>query len=262
LEDDVIVHSRLDSRHLAANVLGDPSERDVFIYLPPGYEASDRRYPVAYLLHALGDSAATQVTPAAEGPRWQPPLEDVLDPVFGRLRVPPMIVVIPDGWSSYGCGQWVDSSVTGNFEQYVIHDVIPFVDAAYRSIPTAASRGVFGFSSCGFGSWTLASQHPDVLGAMAVLSADSWLDMTHKYMLFNWRGRVENLKQLRGIFLDAGQKDDHNLHWGHRLLSHYLTEAGVAHVHTENPGNHGGRWPERYQMALTWLADVLEHAPS
>jgi hypothetical protein len=60
LEEHVIVHSRLDSRHLAANLLGDPSERDVFVYLPPGYEASDRRYPVAYLLHALGDSAATR----------------------------------------------------------------------------------------------------------------------------------------------------------------------------------------------------------
>jgi pimeloyl-ACP methyl ester carboxylesterase len=326
----VIVHSRLDSLHLAGNLLGDPSERDVFVYLPPGYEASDRRYPTAYLLHALGDSAASHINPETDGQRWVAPVEDVLDPVFGRLGVPPMIVVIPDGWSSYGCGQWVDSPVTGNFEQYVIHDVIAFVDKTYRTIPTAASRGVFGFSSGGFGSWNLASRHPDVLGAMAVLSADSWLDMTHKSMLYkyldsiwpeapdgpvkgnfwseivynysatyspnvdnppyfvdlpmafpsgelrrdvwdrwlafdpvvNWRDRVDNLKQLRGIFLDAGQKDDYNLHWGHRLLSHYLTEAGVPHVHTENAGNHGGRWPERYQVALKWLSDVLEHAPS
>ena len=51
-------------------------------------------------------------------------------------------------------------------------------------------------------------------------------------------------------------------HWGHRLLSHYLTEAGVPHLHTENPGNHGGRWPERYQVALQWLSDVLERDPA
>ena len=48
----MIVHLRVDSSHLAGNLLGDPSERDLFVYLPPGYEASGgRRYPTAYLLH-------------------------------------------------------------------------------------------------------------------------------------------------------------------------------------------------------------------
>src|SRR4051794_41855202 len=124
------------------------------------------------MLHAYGEPAAQAIQGALDGPRWQPPLQDVLDPVFGRMGVPPMIVVMPDGWSSWGCGQWVDSPVTGNFEQYVIQDVIPFVDNTYRTLPSAPGRGVFGFSSGGFGSWNLASKHPDVLGAMAVLSAD------------------------------------------------------------------------------------------
>jgi hypothetical protein len=46
----------LESSHLAANLLGDPSERDVFVYLPPGYEESDGQYPTAYLLHACGQT--------------------------------------------------------------------------------------------------------------------------------------------------------------------------------------------------------------
>jgi S-formylglutathione hydrolase len=118
--------------------------------------------------------------------RWRPPLEDVLDPVFGRMGVPPMVVVIPDGWSRWGCGQWVDSPVTGNFEQYLIHDVIPHVDATYRTIPSPRSRGVFGFSSGGFGAWNLASRNPDIFGAMAVLSGDTFLDMTHKFLLYKY----------------------------------------------------------------------------
>jgi len=319
----VIVHTRIESSHLAGNLLDDPSERDVFVYTPPGYEDSDRRYPTAYLLHAYGTSAAEEITPKTEGQRWAPPLEDVLDPVFRRMGAPPMIVVIPDGWSRWGCGQWVDSPVTGNFEQ----DVVPYVDATYRTHPAARSRGVFGFSSGGFGSWNLASRNPDVFGAMAVLSADSWLDMTHKVMLYkyldsiwpeapngpvegnmwselvydyaatyspnpdnppfyvdlpmawpsgellqdvwdrwlafdpvvNVHERLDNLRNLSGILLDAGFNDDYNLHWGHRLLSHYLTEAGIAHEHRENPGNHGGRAPERYQLALEWLSRVLDH---
>ncbi len=60
----MIVHTRLDSSHLARNLLGDPSERDLFVYLPPGYEDSGRRYPTAYLLHAFGETAAGSVSPA------------------------------------------------------------------------------------------------------------------------------------------------------------------------------------------------------
>jgi hypothetical protein len=59
--------------------------------------------------------------------------------------------------------------------------------------------------------------------------------------------------------LDAGFHDDYKLHWGHRLLSHYLTEAGVIHEHRENPGNHGGRFAERYQVALEWLSESPAH---
>jgi enterochelin esterase family protein len=322
----MIIHTRIESPHLAGNLLGDPSERDLFVYVPPGYEESDRRYPTAYLFHAYGVTAAQEVTPATDGQRWSPPLEDVLDPVFGRMGVPPMIVAIPDGWSRWGCGQWVDSPVTGNFEQYVLHDVIPYVDGAYRTLPTARSRGALGFSSGAFGSWNLASRNPDVFGAMAVLSADSWLDLTHKFMLYkyldsiwpeapngpvegnfwseivydyaatyspnpdnppfyvdlpmawpsgellqdvwdrwlsfdpvvNVHDRLDNLRKLSGILLDAGSNDDYNLHWGHRLLSHYLTQAGIAHEHRENSGNHGGRHRERYQMALEWLPQVLD----
>ena len=111
----MIVHSRIEGAQLAGNLLGDPTERDLFVYLPPGYDGSDSRYPTAYLLHALGSSAQLEVTPEMDRMRWQPPVEDILDPVFGRMGVPPMIVVIPDGVCRYGCGQWVDSPVTGNF---------------------------------------------------------------------------------------------------------------------------------------------------
>ena len=55
----MITHSRIEGAQLAGNLLGDPSERDLFVYLPPGYEDSDRRYPTAYLLHALGEQRAT-----------------------------------------------------------------------------------------------------------------------------------------------------------------------------------------------------------
>lgn len=98
----MIIRARHQSSFLERNMLGDPAERDLFVYLPPGYEDSDRRYATTYLLHAFGQSAESVVTPSTDGERWQPPIEDVLDPVFGRMGVRPMIVVIPDGTAAGG----------------------------------------------------------------------------------------------------------------------------------------------------------------
>ena len=114
-----MLHTKIQGSQLAGNLLGDPTERDVFVHLPPGYGESDRRYATAYMLHAYGETAAQSIQGALDGPRWQPPLEDVLDPVFGRMGVPPMIVVIPDGNCRWGCGQWIDSPVSGFFGSYV-----------------------------------------------------------------------------------------------------------------------------------------------
>ncbi len=186
----MIVHSLIGSAHLAGNMLQDPSERDLFVYLPPGYEDSKFRYPSAYLLHAFGENAEELVHPPTDGRRWAPPIEDVLDPVFGRMGAAPMIVVIPDGSTRYGCGQWVDSPVSGSFEQYVLHEVVAHVDANYRTLPGPKSRGVLGFSSGGFGAWNLASRNPGTFGAMAMLSGDSFFDVTHKTFLYDYLSSI------------------------------------------------------------------------
>lgn len=83
---------------------------------------------------------------------------------------------------------------------------------------------------------------------------DRWLSFDP---VVNVHDRLVNLRKLSGILLDAGSNDDYNLHWGHRVLSHRLREAGIAHEALENTGNHGGRWPERYQVALEWLSQIL-----
>lgn len=323
----MIIHSRHESPYLARNMLGDPGERDLYVYLPPGYEEPGRRFPTTYLLHAFGQSNADLVSPPTDGQRWKPPIEDVIEPVFRRMGVPPMIVVMPDGNSRWGCGQWVDSPVSGHFGSYVAKDLVGYIDANYRTIPRSRSRGVFGFSSGGMGAWNIVSQNPNVFSAMAVLSADTFLDMTHKIIpykyfnniwpsppngpvegddwstmtyaysaayspnpqnppyfvdlpvswpsgelvqevwgrwlsadpIVNYADRLDNLRSLSGILLDAGVNDDYQLHWGHRVLSHRLTTAGIAHTITENSGNHGGRANERLQTALQWLSTVLDN---
>ena len=127
---------QIDSRHLAGNVIGDPSRRDLLVYLPPSYARSTRRYPVAYLLHGFGRRAAGwNEGPWVQGGILRPPIDDVLDDAIRRRGAEEMIVVMPDGWSRWGCSQWVDSPVNGNFEQYVAREIVPYVD---RSLPDPA----------------------------------------------------------------------------------------------------------------------------
>jgi hypothetical protein len=67
--------------------------------------------------------------------------------------------------------------------------------------------------------------------------------------VFNCLERLDNLRKLSGILLDAGSHDDYNLHWGHRLLSHRLHEAGIVHEARENPGSHGGHHTSDARMS-------------
>ena len=96
-----------------------------------------------------------------------------------------MIVVMPDGTSGYGCGQWVDSPVTGNFEQYVLHDVIPYVDADYRTLP-AGRVAACSASRPEDSAPGISPRATPTCSATAVLSADSFLDMTHKFPLYKY----------------------------------------------------------------------------
>jgi S-formylglutathione hydrolase FrmB len=326
----VIVSARIESAALGRNLLGDPSEREVFVFLPPGYDdpaQATRHYPTAYYLHGFGSNAAQTVEPDTERERWVPPFEDVLDPVFGRMGVRPMVVVVPDGSTRYGHGQWVDSPVSGGFDEFVADELVAWVDARYRTLPTAESRGVFGFSSGGIGAWNIGSRHPDTFSALAMLSGDSYFELSHLPFLYHYldsiwpeapdgpdednfdsrmvyalascyspnpeappywvdlpfdfpsgelrrevwdrwlsfdpvvnvHERLDALRRLRGILLDVGRADDFSLHWGHRILSRHLADAGIAHTASENAGSHGGRSRERVQVALEWLSGVLVH---
>jgi enterochelin esterase-like enzyme len=79
---------------------------------------------------------------------WQPNLAERLDHLYAA-GVPHAIVVLPDCFTRYGGSQYINSAATGRYEDYVIDEIIPFVDAHYRTLATPTARGVFGKSSGG-----------------------------------------------------------------------------------------------------------------
>ncbi len=165
----------LESQVLRGNPLDDPVARRVTVYLPPGYDDSpDQRYPSLYLLSSHGNTGPGLLN-------WQPwdvSVPQQIDALIDAGRLGPVIVVLPDMWTRFGSSQYVNSAGMGRYEDYLINEIVPFVDAHYRTLPSRDHRGVLGRSSGGFGAITQALHHPEVFGAFACHSGDLYWEFT------------------------------------------------------------------------------------
>ncbi len=162
------------SAALADNPLGDPATRRLPIVLPPGYAESGRRYPVIVGLTGFTGRGVMLLNDDA----WQPNLTERLERLYAA-GMPHAIFVLPDCFTRYGGSQYLNSSATGRYEEYVIAEIVPWVDAHYRTIAAAEGRGVFGKSSGGYGSMILGMRHPDVFGALACHSGDMAFELCY-----------------------------------------------------------------------------------
>jgi enterochelin esterase-like enzyme len=134
------------------------------VYLPTGYAGSSARYPVLYLLHGRGDSMSAWTRVASQ-----------LDALIAAGDIPPLIAIMPDApWSSRA-SYYVDSEYTGadpgrKVETAFIRDLIPHVDATYRTMASRNGRGIGGYSMGGYGALRYSLAHPELFGASIVLS--------------------------------------------------------------------------------------------
>jgi hypothetical protein len=170
LDRDVI-----DSRLLRDNPLGDPHERPVWVYTPPGYDGTDERYPAVYVIQGYTGHVAMW---ANRTPFRQPVIETV-DEMFASGRAPGCVVVYVDAWTAYGGSQFVDSPGTGRYHSYLCDEVVPFVDSRYRTIPDRGSRAIAGKSSGGFGAMITPMLRPDLFGALATHAGDSLYELCY-----------------------------------------------------------------------------------
>jgi len=159
---------RHESDLLRDNPCGDPHEREVWVYTPPGYEDSKRRYPVLWCLVGYSGTGAMAVT----GNRWSPGLPDRLDGLIAAGACEPVIVAFPDCFTRWGGSQYVNSAAQGPYEDYVCNELVPLVDERFRTVAERGSRGVFGKSSGGYGALRFAMRRPDLFGAAASHSGD------------------------------------------------------------------------------------------
>lgn len=160
---------RHTSKILKNNPLNDPYIRDVIVYLPPSYGKSGKRYPVSYLIAGFTGFGAMNMNLSA----YSENIQQRLDRLIRTKKMKDMIVVMPDCFTKYGGSQYVNSAATGKYEDYLIKEIVPFVDSNFHTIPKAASRSIVGKSSGGYGAMWLAMRNPDVFGLMATHSGDA-----------------------------------------------------------------------------------------
>ena len=149
----------IEAPSLVGNLVGEPTKRTIYVYLPPSYSSTEKRYPVIYYLPGYGDSSILG---------FQLPTE--MDSLIDSGHVQEMIIVVASGDSKMGGSFYVNSPVTGNWEDHIIKDVVGYVDAHFRTLPQAESRGITGHSMGGFGALNIAMHHPEVFGAVYSMS--------------------------------------------------------------------------------------------
>ena len=322
----------LRSATLRGNVLSDPTEREVLVYLPPSYdETKPRRYPLVMLLPAFGAAHRT----LASFRLWDKNVFEIYESLLARAECVEAILAVPDAVNRWGGSQFLDSPATGAYQSYLVDEVVPFLDQLYRTIPTREARAIVGRSSGGFGALRIAIDRPDAFAAIGSHAGDSLFEvslrptftavatvldregglepfanrmreqgprgdadfeaiallacaaayapaMTSPYphcdLPFDpttalvvpevWSRFLEHdpvlllerfpaaLSRASFVYLDAGNRDEHGLHFGARRLAKLLRARDVPVLHEEFDGGHRNT-TQRFGSSLPRLIEVL-----
>jgi S-formylglutathione hydrolase FrmB len=163
----------LDSKVLQGNLPGDPTERMLPIYLPPGYDDNPtKRYPVIYILAGHGGSGpwTLNVVP------WGESYSERIDRLIRTGAMGPAIFVLPDCFTIFGGAQYINTSALGPYEDYLNDELMPYVDSHYRTLPVREHRAITGKSSGAYGAIVQTMRHPELYSAVASHSSDIYFE--------------------------------------------------------------------------------------
>jgi hypothetical protein len=189
------------SEALAGNRLGDPHLRPLWVYLPPGYDDDPgRRYPSIYMIQGL----TGQLDMWRNRFAFRKSFPELTDELFASKSAPPCIVVWVDCWTSVGGSQFLDSPGTGRYHTYLCDEIVPWVDARYRTLAAARHRGIAGKSSGGYGAMVTPMLRPDLFGGLATHAGDALFENCY---LPDFRKSVRALRERYGGSFDAFWQD-------------------------------------------------------
>jgi hypothetical protein len=164
--DRIVVQSEL----LEGNPLGDPTRRPLYIYQPPGLaRRGGGPVPSVYVLQGFTGQLDMWFSRA----EFAPNIFERLDAMFAAGDCPDAVIVFVDAWTSVGGSQFLNSSSTGRYLDYICDEIVPFVDERYPTLADRDHRGLSGKSSGGYGAMVVPMLRPDVFGALASHAGDA-----------------------------------------------------------------------------------------
>jgi enterochelin esterase-like enzyme len=255
-----IPHGSMDWNMQHSSVYGDTHE--FMVYLPPGYHAGKAKYPVLYLVHGAGDTALAWGTAGAANL--------ILDSLIADKKATPMIVVMPfngsnapapagggrgnGGGGTAGGGRGASGgrgAGGGNtqFEDYMVKELIPFIDSNYRVAAGRQNRAMAGLSAGGAATFNVSFKHPELFSAAGLFSSANNGSFETRYPQLAADAKGTNAKY-PVIWIGAGTSDP--LDQGAKSLDAELTKLKINHTYKDRDGGHV--WP-------VWRWALNEYAP-
>jgi len=156
------------SHALEGNLVNDPAEREVTVYLPPSYSVDNQKhYPVLYMLHGFTDNDSKWFG-------WEEHwinLHQVIDSALADGLTKEMIVVMPNAYNLFKGSMYSSSVTIGDWETFITKELVDYIDTNYRTLSDKQSRGLAGHSMGGYGTIRLGMKYPDVYSAIYLMSA-------------------------------------------------------------------------------------------
>jgi len=334
-----IVIEEFESIALQNNPLNDPSIRKIPVYLPPSYaDNPTKTYPVVFMLHGFTGNSMMWLNTSSF---YSPNVAQRFENLIAEGKSGEMLLVFVDGYNGMVGSQYLNSTATGRYEDYIIQDLVPYIDAKFRTQGRREGRAVAGKSSGGYGAVRLAMRHPETFGAFASHAGDMYFELCYKpdfpkavnalskfshtqnpigvfleeFSQAEQKGKmmdamnmlamaacysphpdgqgmpafdvpfdlytgeikeavwqrwlehdpvqmlqkpeyVENLKQLKLLYLDAGTRDEFNLHLGARIFVQKARALGLEPHHEEFEDGHMNT-NYRYDVSLSKIWQAL-----
>jgi enterochelin esterase-like enzyme len=184
-----------DSRILRDNPLGDPHLRKLAVWLPPQYHGAGRgspgrRFPVLYDFAGFTGSGLSHANWKAFGDN----LVERAARLIHEGKMAPAILVLPDCFTALGGNQYVNSPAIGDYADYLTKEIVPFVDAEFRTLASREHRGCFGKSSGGYGAIIHGMKYPRTWGAVADHSGDAYFDFVYWH---DWPNTLNELAKYK-----------------------------------------------------------------
>lgn len=155
-----VVERELRSESIAHNKIGTDPVRKMLVYLPPGYdESSSKRYPVLYFLPNPFESSYRFDFDHRDA-------RSLFDRAISAGVIEKFILVAVDMNTPLGSSWYVNSSATGNWEDFMVHELVPYIDANFKTLPRRDARGITGIFIGGYGAIRFGMRHPDVFGSV------------------------------------------------------------------------------------------------